>query len=40
MPSPGFHVRLDVEGDGGRLRVDFSDIRAERRPAFGPARGP
>ncbi|WP_406309443.1 ATP-binding protein [Streptomyces sp. NBC_00623] len=28
-----FHVRLTGEADGGRLRLEVSDTRAERRPA-------
>ncbi|MGW5973610.1 ATP-binding protein [Streptomyces sp. NPDC055186] len=28
-----FHVRLAAEADGGRLRVEVSDTRTERRPA-------
>ncbi|MFF9115031.1 ATP-binding protein [Streptomyces massasporeus] len=32
VPCRDFHVRLAAEGDGGRLRVEVSDTRAERRP--------
>ncbi|MFJ3616996.1 ATP-binding protein [Streptomyces iakyrus] len=33
VPGRDFHVRLAAEGDGGRLRVEVSDTRAERQPA-------
>ncbi|MER5405575.1 ATP-binding protein [Streptomyces sp. NPDC002769] len=33
VPGRDFHVRLAVEADGGRLRLEVSDTRAERRPA-------
>ncbi|MEU7468616.1 ATP-binding protein [Streptomyces sp. NPDC044984] len=33
VPGRDFHVRLAAEADGGRLRVEVSDTRAERRPA-------
>ncbi|MEV7862159.1 ATP-binding protein [Streptomyces hirsutus] len=33
VPGRDFHVRLTTEADGGRLRVEVSDTRAERRPA-------
>ncbi|MGV9559410.1 ATP-binding protein [Streptomyces sp. NPDC003522] len=33
VPGRNFHVRLTAEADGGRLRVEVSDTRAERRPA-------
>ncbi|MDT0608659.1 ATP-binding protein [Streptomyces lancefieldiae] len=32
VPGRDFHVRLAAEEDGGRLRVEVSDTRAERRP--------
>lgn len=32
VPGRDFHVRLTAEADGGRLRVEVSDTRAERRP--------
>jgi len=32
VPGRDFHVRLAVEADGGRLRLEVSDTRAERRP--------
>jgi anti-sigma regulatory factor (Ser/Thr protein kinase) len=32
VPGRDFHVRLTAEADGGRLRVQVSDTRAERRP--------
>ncbi|MFJ3207514.1 ATP-binding protein [Streptomyces flaveolus] len=38
VPGRDFHVRLAAEADGGRLRVEVSDTRAERRPVTaGPA---
>lgn len=33
VPGRNFHVRLAAEADGGRLRVEVSDTRTERRPA-------
>ncbi|MDT3723831.1 ATP-binding protein [Streptomyces sp. DSM 41972] len=33
VPGRDFHIRLTNEADGGRLRVEVSDTRAERRPA-------
>ncbi|WP_432058284.1 ATP-binding protein [Streptomyces sp. bgisy022] len=33
VPGRDFHVRLAVDADGARLRVEVSDTRAERRPA-------
>ncbi|WP_078913791.1 ATP-binding protein [Streptomyces sp. NRRL S-37] len=33
VPGRDFHVRLAVEADGARLRLEVSDTRAERRPA-------
>lgn len=33
VPGRDFHVRLAAEEDCGRLRVEVSDTRAERRPA-------
>jgi hypothetical protein len=33
VPGRDFHVRLTTEADGGQLRVEVSDTRAERRPA-------
>ncbi|MGW5211677.1 ATP-binding protein [Streptomyces sp. NPDC004051] len=33
VPGRDFHVRLTTEADGGRLRLEVSDTRAERRPA-------
>ena len=33
VPGRDFHVRLATEAGGGRLRVEVSDARAERRPA-------
>ncbi|NBM16760.1 ATP-binding protein [Streptomyces sp. GC420] len=33
VPGRDFHVRLAAEADGGRLRLEVSDTRAERRPA-------
>nr|WP_233228271.1 ATP-binding protein [Streptomyces sp. BSE7-9] len=33
VPGRDFHIRLTTEADGGRLRVEVSDTRAERRPA-------
>jgi anti-sigma regulatory factor (Ser/Thr protein kinase) len=32
VPGRDFHVRLAAEADGGRLRVEVSDTRTERRP--------
>ena len=32
VPGRDFHVLLGAEADGGRLRVEVSDTRAERRP--------
>lgn len=32
VPGRDFHVRLATEADVGRLRVEVSDTRAERRP--------
>nr|WP_217142421.1 ATP-binding protein [Streptomyces sp. AC627_RSS907] len=32
VPGRDFHVRLTAEADGGRLRVEVSDTRAEHRP--------
>ncbi|MFE7235262.1 ATP-binding protein [Streptomyces sp. NPDC057596] len=32
VPGRDFHIRLTSEADGGRLRVEVSDTRAERRP--------
>ncbi|MFD5836559.1 ATP-binding protein [Streptomyces collinus] len=32
VPGRDFHVRLAAEADGGRLRLEVSDTRAERRP--------
>ncbi|MEV8087230.1 ATP-binding protein [Streptomyces nigra] len=37
VPGRDFHVRLAAEAEGGRLRVEVSDTRAERRPSV-PAR--
>nr|WP_079049195.1 ATP-binding protein [Streptomyces torulosus] len=34
VPGRDFHVRLAAEADGGRLRLEVSDTRAERRPAI------
>ncbi|MFD0111837.1 ATP-binding protein [Streptomyces sp. NPDC058320] len=34
VPGRNFHIRLTVEADGGRLRLEVSDTRAERRPAL------
>lgn len=39
VPSRDFHVRLAAEADGGRLRVEVSDTRAERRPAVAAPTG-
>ncbi|PKT68125.1 ATP-binding protein [Streptomyces populi] len=33
VPGRDFHVRLAAEADGGRLRLEVSDTRTERRPA-------
>ncbi|MGX4688678.1 ATP-binding protein [Streptomyces sp. JNUCC 63] len=33
VPGRDFHVRPAAEADGGQLRVEVSDTRAERRPA-------
>ncbi|MEU9540539.1 ATP-binding protein [Streptomyces mirabilis] len=33
VPGRDFHVRLAAEADGGRLRLEVSDTRPERRPA-------
>ncbi|MFF3891127.1 ATP-binding protein [Streptomyces sp. NPDC001914] len=33
VPGRDFHVRLTAEPDRGRLRLEVSDTRAERRPA-------
>ncbi|MFJ7134670.1 ATP-binding protein [Streptomyces fungicidicus] len=35
VPGRDFHVRLAAEADGGRLRVEVSDTRSDRRPAVG-----
>ncbi|MFF4085792.1 ATP-binding protein [Streptomyces nigra] len=40
VPGRDFHVRLAAEGDGGRLRVEVSDTRAERRPLATSPREP
>ncbi|MFD6905598.1 ATP-binding protein [Streptomyces sp. NPDC060077] len=32
VPGRDFHVRLAVEADGARLRLEVSDTRTERRP--------
>ncbi|MFJ8542568.1 ATP-binding protein [Streptomyces sp. NPDC093586] len=32
VPGRDFHVRLAAEADGGRLRLEVSDTRVERRP--------
>ena len=40
VPGRDFHVRLAAEADGGRLRVEVSDTRAERRPVVGAPTGP
>ncbi|MFE7330436.1 ATP-binding protein [Streptomyces sp. NPDC057565] len=32
VPGRDFHVRLATEADGGRLRLEVSDTRAECRP--------
>ncbi|MFD8736109.1 ATP-binding protein [Streptomyces sp. NPDC059618] len=32
VPGRDFHVRLAAGADGGRLRLEVSDTRAERRP--------
>lgn len=37
VPGRDFHVRLAVEPDGGRLRLEVSDTRTERRPALAAA---
>ncbi|MEU3729808.1 ATP-binding protein [Streptomyces sp. NPDC033538] len=40
VPGRDFHVRLTVEACGGRLRVEVSDTRAERRPVVTDPTGP
>jgi hypothetical protein len=40
VPGRDFHVRLAAEADGGRLRLEVSDTRAERRPAITAPKAP
>jgi anti-sigma regulatory factor (Ser/Thr protein kinase) len=40
VPGRDFHVRLAAEADGGRLGVEVSDTRAERRPVATTPSGP
>lgn len=40
VPGRDFHVRLTSEAGGGRLRLEVSDTRAERRPVVAPPAQP
>ncbi|MFB7321639.1 ATP-binding protein [Streptomyces sp. NPDC056190] len=40
VPGRDFHVRLTSEADAGRLRVEVSDTRTERRPVIAPPAQP
>ncbi|MGW0079504.1 ATP-binding protein [Streptomyces cellulosae] len=40
VPGRDFHVRLAAEAEGGRLRAEVSDTRAERWPSLPALLGP